>query len=94
MTSSRAVTFEAVKLLARPLVDEFVPPLLLGLIDATSNAMSTDVAIGACADGTTQDNPESTTAAEIRDIADKSRRRDAGPVRLDSRFRFIALIIC
>jgi len=81
MISSRTVTFEAVKLPARPLVDEFVPPLLLGLIEATSNAMSTDVAIGACADSTSQDNPESTTAAEIGVITDKSRRRGAGPVR-------------
>ena len=45
MTSCRVVTFAAVKLPARPLVEEFVSPLLFGLTEATSNATSADVGI-------------------------------------------------
>src|ERR671912_2269641 len=73
MISCRAVTFEAVKLPARPLVDEFVAPLLLGLIEATSKATSTEVVIGACAESASQDIPESRTATWIVFISDKCR---------------------
>ena len=52
MMSCRAVTLLAVKLPARPLVEELVLPLLFGFTETTSKATSVDVGlgVGACAD--------------------------------------------
>ena len=46
MMSCCAVTFVAVKAPARPLVEEFLSPLLFGLTEITSKATSVDVGIG------------------------------------------------
>jgi hypothetical protein len=75
MMSCCPVTLLAVKPPARPLVEEFLSPLLFGFTDATSNATSVDVGIpvGACAGVNAEDIATSTRAIRTLFMADKCR---------------------
>src|SRR5688572_15815744 len=63
--SRRSVTFLAVKLPPRPLVEELASPVRFGLTDVTSNATSADVGIGACAESTAAQRTRVATIARM-----------------------------